>query len=541
MSGQVVLSTWHLQPDISLQYAIRTPSPTTTTPTPSSVFVHMEEAVEVLTSVGGVARAKAPNFQHTWTVLLQGETVAFCPLAEFVYHAALKSSGKKFRRVWEGVLAALVTSLRSSGSERVLEYLEVAPALGEGETGALVEQVGKVKEVDEVEHVDKVEQVDEGKEWEEWDYMGGLEEEEAKVEVKMEDEEDEAEDEEKMVPEVEQTSWDEDEWREPVQKKRKVKEEKASSGTPSKLGLLHTLHERQPDAQGTFACSLALCELRFDRFLSLVDHERTHAEAFICILCGECCGAADRLIGHMDSQHAAKSEFVCRVCGFFSRRGDSLRTHVQEQHMAGAVVHQCELCPFTTEKRQSLHHHRRTMHSDVRHFCDICGKTYASAPSLYVHKKSHEPDFKKFACSVCPAKFGYSSGLSYHMAVHTGEKPFACAQCGAAFGSHTALCRHTKVVHAEEKDMVFQCEHCGKKFAKRMSREYADHIKIHTGERDHVCTICGSSYYSRKMLRKHELKKHPQVLPKRPTPVRIDPGSVPQLTPGSKAATCTFS
>lgn len=494
--------------------------------------------MEVLTSVGGVARAKAPSFQDTWTFLLQGELVAFCPLAEFVYHAALKASGKKFRRVWEGVLASLVTSLRSSGSERVLEYLEVASAVGSGgEAGPLVEQVNKVEKVEKGEKVE---------EWEEWDYVGGLEEEEAKVEVKMEDEEEEEEDEEKMVPEVEQTSWEKDDWCEPARKKRKVKEdvgkvEGGSHATLGKLGLLHTLHERQPDAQGTFACSLALCELRFDRFLSLVDHERTHNEAFICILCGECCGAADCLIGHMDAQHAAKSEFVCRVCGFFSRRGDSLRTHVQEQHMAGSVVHQCELCPYSTEKRQSLHHHRRTMHSEARHFCDICGKTYASAPSLYVHKKSHEPDFKKFACSVCPAKFGYSSGLSYHMAVHTGEKPFACAQCGAAFGSHTALCRHTKVVHAEEKDMVFQCEHCGKKFAKRMGREYTDHIKIHTGERDHVCTICGSSYHSRKMLRKHELKKHPHVLPKKATPLRIDPDSVPQLTPGHKAATCTYS
>lgn len=312
---------------------------------------------------------------------------------------------------------------------------------------------------------------------------------------------------------------------------------------PVKLGLLDTLHERRPSQEdGLYSCSLGLCQVRLDRFLSMVDHERTHTEAFICILCGVCCNSPEALIGHMDSRHEDKSEFVCRVCGFFNRKADTLRTHVQQEHMAGAVLFQCEQCPYTTEKKQSLHCHKRTAHSEqTDHFCDVCGKSYASAASLYVHKKSHDPDFKKFQCKLCPTKFAYSSGLSYHMAVHTGEKPFKCDQCGSTFGSHTALSRHVKVLHAKEEDMVFQCEHCGKKFPKRMKLEYNNHVKIHTGERDHVCTICGSSYFSRKILRKHELKKHPHLLPKRMEKVRIDPESVPQLTVTQKAPNCTYS
>jgi len=308
---------------------------------------------------------------------------------------------------------------------------------------------------------------------------------------------------------------------------------------PLKLGLLDTLHERSPvkTPEGEiFTCGLSLCNLKFDRYLSLVDHERTHSEAFICILCGLCCYSAENLIGHSDQQHPRKSEFICRVCGFFNRKADTLKTHVQQEHMQGAVLFQCEECPYNTEKKQSLHNHKRTAHREQEFYCDICGKNYASGASLYVHKKSHDPDFKKFQCKLCPAKFAYSSGLSYHMAVHTGEKPFQCNQCGSNFGSHTALSRHVKVLHAEEKDMVFQCEHCGKKFPKRMSREYRDHVKVHTGERDHICSICGSGYFSRKMLRKHELKKHAHILPKKPQPIRINPDNVPQLTVSRNAA-----
>ena len=130
--------------------------------------------------------------------------------------------------------------------------------------------------------------------------------------------------------------------------------------------------------------------------------------------------------------------------------------------------------------------------------------------------------------------------LGYHItwlfSVHTGEKPFQCIQCCSNFGSHTALSRHVKVLHAEENDMVFQCEHCGKKFPKRMSGEYRDHLKAHTGERDHICNICGSGYFSRRVLRKHELRKHAHILPKQPQPIRTNPKSVPKLTVTPNAA-----
>jgi len=633
VAGHVFLSTWQLQPDLSIQYAIRFDS---ATPDPSAqievadVFVNLDEAIRLLTSVSGqTLKVKPPSIKTIWTINVGSSDLDFCPLTEFVYHAALKATGKKFKRVYEGILSGLINQLyrveAGEAGKKLLDYTEKNYCVndyGDGFGGKKGKEGRRKQEEDEEYQLD-------------WEHMEDLLEEDAstKVEVKLEQQDQdwvEPQKPKKIKTLYSKRDGEEHEcnlcqksfknalrlYRHQLQthphqqeghvekpkalqkQEQRIKEEKKAMADyhdgeedeeennetsrfdrtgdfkckecrkpfirlmilinhcrrehpdrpeicpeePLKLGLLETLHERSPDSRDNqFVCGLDLCNLRFTRFLSLVDHERTHTEAYICILCSLCCYSAENLIAHMDLLHQRKSEFICRVCGFFNRKADSLKTHVQQEHMAGAVMFQCEQCPYSTEKKQSLHNHKRVAHTDTNHFCDVCGKSYASGASLYVHKRSHNPNFKKFSCKLCPAKFAYSSGLSYHMAVHTGEKPFQCGQCGAAFGSHTALSRHIKVLHAEEKDMVFQCEHCGKKFPKRMGREYNDHVKVHTGERDHICSICGSGYFSRKMLRKHELKKHANLLPKKATPVRIDPDTVPTLTVTTKAPTNSYS
>lgn len=544
-TGLLYRSTWHLHSDLSLQYVVLCDPPRS--PHPADVFVSLEEAVSLLTSVPGDS-VRPPNIQTVWTINTAGTHLDLWPLSEFVYEAALKAegNGKKFRQVYDGILTEIVRNLYSpnlvteDSTDLLCPYTEI--------DGGLVSSPSKTEEdTDWTDCEVKTEPVT---------HPAHHPTKRKKRKRKSEAEEKE---EEKEECDMENSTT--------CDKTRKVKAERRHQCTTpgcdqtfprlslltqhcrrdhpdspelrplarlARLEPLETLHERAPvreeaGAEEMFVCGLRLCSLRFSRYLSLVGHERTHVDAYICILCGECCHSAENLISHSDQLHPTKSEFICRVCGFFNRKSEQLATHVQQEHLAGSVLYQCSQCQFVTEKKQSLHAHKRTAHSQQEFYCEICGKNYASAASLYVHQRSHQPDFKKFQCKLCPRTFAYSSGLSYHMAVHTGEKPFSCPQCSNNFGSHTALSRHVKVVHAEEKDMVYQCQHCGKKFPRRKGREFQDHVKIHTGERDHVCSICGSGYFSRKMLRKHELKKHQALLPRKPLPVRVAPESVPQL------------
>ena len=571
VDGFLYESKWKLGEDLSIGYIIRfdimDPSPDHQIEV-DDVFVDLDEAVKLLSCVskGSKVTIKPPKIQTIWTIRIEDEERDFCPLTEFVYHAALKATGKKFRRVYNGILSSIISNLYRSREyetknrpvlKSYSEKNEMFPK-GEDEEAIVKCELREGGEpLDGVGWSDMEDLFDKEKE------DDGDDDQMKDDDVKMEADDDDYSPTPVQVPKSKRKKLkneysdsesdmsdfiDDDDEEEEVKPKKPRKQrnttpkkEKSLVAGPGRhpkgaspiKGNLADIHERQTiktENGDMFVCGLSLCGHQFERFLSLVEHERSHLDGFICILCGEACYSAEKLISHSDTRHPEKTRHICRVCGFFTRKASWLKAHVQQVHMQGSVTHQCEECEFTTEKIQTLRAHRRAMHSNEEHFCDICGKSYGSAPSLYVHKKLHDPDFKKFKCSLCDKKFAFSSGLSYHMTTHTGERPFACTQCDATFGSNTALSRHTNVVHAQEKDFVYECEHCGKKFQRRKMREYKDHVKIHTGERDHICSICGSSYFSRKQLRKHERKKHPHLIARRVKPIQINPDSVPQIT-----------
>ena len=115
---------------------------------------------------------------------------------------------------------------------------------------------------------------------------------------------------------------------------------------------------------------------------------------------------------------------------------------------------------------------------------------------------------KLSTCPYCRLLFTTDRELGDHIRTQHADRRYSCVQCACTFVSTYVLNRHVRNVH--QKLVKLRCHICGKGYDDR--RDYHDHMATHTGVKRNVCTICQAQFTSKRALKAHVMRFHPDAI-----------------------------
>lgn len=233
---------------------------------------------------------------------------------------------------------------------------------------------------------------------------------------------------------------------------------------------------------------------------------------------GECEELGDNLlikeiIKEDKSVHQGFKEFVCNVCQFAFSSKENLNIHLENVHKseernvgrghddksrneddfsktASSVLNetkisnpkkllssrgngklQCDICPYTTLRKNNLNRHKKFHNKGVKRFkCELCSYSSASKNALTYHMNSAHYVGEKFECEICPYSTTSNRNLVYHMAsAHKIGKTYECDRCPHTSASKRDLRYHKTTVHKIGE--MFECDKCPSKSADKGNLE----------------------------------------------------------------------
>lgn len=250
-----------------------------------------------------------------------------------------------------------------------------------------------------------------------------------------------------------------------------------------------------------FQC--ALCGKLFNHISNYKKHMRIHngIKPFKCKICDKHFGSSSNFQTHM-RVHANDRPFKCTECDRAFVQAIHLTMHIRVH--TGEKPYPCPTCDRRFRLKAACESHQRTHTGQTPFKCEHCSREFRHMNHLKTHEKTHSSD-RQFKCTECDKAFMFNHQLITHSRLHTGEKPFVCDVCGAAFTMALHRQRHMKFTHQitrAKSDVSFTCDECGRVFRDR--RLFANHLKIHSGERPYKCEYCDKSFITQSDCKKHQ-------------------------------------
>ena len=113
----------------------------------------------------------------------------------------------------------------------------------------------------------------------------------------------------------------------------------------------------------------------------------------------------------------------------------------------------------------------------------------------HVFKKLSKTKNGKYLCTKCNRLFS-TSGIRYHMELHTGKFSFYCEICRKGFNSGSYFKAHMRA----RQGLKHHCEYCSKPFMDKQKLKY--HLPVHTGQHRFRCEMCQKGFNEKHVFKK---------------------------------------
>ncbi|CAH0730946.1 unnamed protein product, partial [Brenthis ino] len=287
-------------------------------------------------------------------------------------------------------------------------------------------------------------------------------------------------------------------------KKIPFKCESCVHGFTRKDTLLLHIKKKHHESLGQYVCPV--CQIRFPTHKMMSRHKTRHYTIHKCLLCGYDTFTLTAAIKHCVVKHKRDTYGLihCRQCEDTVSTAEELSDHIKTKHTLN-----CSECGEKFKGKHTLRTHIMRIHSSHRDFtCDICAKTFNTKSRLESHITSHNVAIaKKLSyCTICQVQYKNIYVYRNHLknSKNHSERLYHCKECNKKFASKVYWKKHYDFYHL--KKSPFKCESCNKLFMSDWRLK--NHRQKHHGlnrTRDHMCNICGKSFYTQSTLRGHKL------------------------------------